>query len=237
MKRLDKVPETEIAKPLICWLEVQEWDVYQEVQISAGGNIADVVAVRGPVVWVLEVKSSLTASVVEQVWFWKWNAHYVSVVTPHLQRESKGRRVLHEFMRSKGIGWIQSQQSTYSGARYFDDVLERIAPRLDRTADTKRLRAALSDDHKTFAEAGNPNGKRWTPFQETVKRVKEMISATPGCDLKYLVDNCNHHYESSATFKACIPKYIRSGVVKGIRIERDGRKSRFYPSGGRNSDR
>ncbi len=221
--------ETEIAKPLIRWLEAQLWDVYQEVQIEWGGRIADIVGVRKGIVWVLELKTSLTASVVEQALYWRYNSHYASVVTPPRYRGAKGRWVLEDYMRWKGLGWAVASSDTCGGKRYHDNVTEHIAPKLHRKAHVERLRESLDEAHKTFAEAGSSNGKRWTPFQATAKEVRRLVKENPGCTLKFLVENCKHHYATAASFKSAIPKYIMSEVIDGVVADYQGRKLVFYP--------
>lgn len=216
--------ETDITKPLIRWLDAQQWEIYKEVQLEYGGKIADIVATQGPLIWVIEAKTSLTASVIEQALSWDYQAHYVSVATPHLHRKSKGRFILEQFMRWKGIGWLKVESG-----RYGESVDEAIPSRLHRKAIVRDIREGLCEAQKTFAEAGNPDGKRWSPFQETAKRVVAEVRRNPGCDLKFLVDAVNHHYSSTQGFKTHIAGHIRSGVIKGIRTEQDGRKLKFYP--------
>lgn len=221
--------ETDIAKPLIRWLAAQGWEVYQEVQIEAYGRVADVVAVRRKIVWALEMKKSLTAALVEQAYHWVWLAHYVSVVTPSSYRRAPGRAVLLDYMKTQGIGWVKARLGSYDSGRYFDVVHEEQNARLHRKARASRILDALTEEHKTFAEAGNNDGKRWTPFQETAKQVRKYVKRFPGTDLKQLVENVAHHYSTAASFKCNIPKYVEANVIEGVRIEREGRKLHFYP--------
>lgn len=220
--------ETEIAKPLIRWLDAQQWEVYQEVQCSYGGSIADIVAIQGSLVWVIEMKTGLTASVVEQAFRWLHYAHYVSVCTPE-RRWTKGRTILEDYMRWKGIGLITVKSGGGGICESWELVEEMPKPRLHRKAYVDNIRNALSEAHKTFAEAGNSQGRRWSPFRETSRRVQEIVKMYPGCNLKFLVDNVNHHYASNQSFKANVPTLIRSGVIEGIEIREDGRKLTFFP--------
>ncbi len=118
---------------------------------------------------------------------------------------------------------------TYDGKTYRDYVNEVLKPRLARKAVTDRIRGALCDAHRTYAEAGNPDGKRWSPFQETARLVREEVERHPGCSMKQLVEAVDHHYASVASFKCNMAKYIRAGIIDGIRVEQEGRKLRFYP--------
>ena len=64
--------ELELAKSVVEWLQDQHWEVYQEVQRYS--TTADIVAVQGPLVWVVECKTSLSIGVMLQAS--RWMAHY-----------------------------------------------------------------------------------------------------------------------------------------------------------------
>ncbi len=81
--------EVELARPVVAWLGDLGWEVFQEV--SAGGSVADIVARRGPVLWVVEVKRSLGLSLLGQAHAWKRRAHRVSVAVP-AGRDTTARR-------------------------------------------------------------------------------------------------------------------------------------------------
>ena len=72
--------EADLAKVVVSWLNEQHWDVYQEVQIHGFGGVADIVAVQGPLVWVIECKTSLSLTVMEQASVWR--VHFRSVAVP-----------------------------------------------------------------------------------------------------------------------------------------------------------
>jgi hypothetical protein len=65
--------EAEIGEAVVAWLEAQHWDVYQEVKIYSG--IADIIAVKGNLLWAIELKKSLTLKVMEQARGWRRPAH------------------------------------------------------------------------------------------------------------------------------------------------------------------
>jgi Holliday junction resolvase len=56
--------EATLAAAVVRWLEREGWDVYQEVQVSApstsGERVVDIIALKGPIVWGIECKVSLT---------------------------------------------------------------------------------------------------------------------------------------------------------------------------------
>ena len=93
-------PETILAELVVNWLESQKWDVYQEVQIETYGKIADIVAVLGNLVWIIECKKSLSLSVMEQAYRWRRYANFTSVAVQR-RKGTEGRvfatKVLSKF--------------------------------------------------------------------------------------------------------------------------------------------
>lgn len=101
-----KWKETELAQAVIWWLQDYQWEVYQEVQVFAYGDIADIVAVQNGIYWIIECKTTLNLEVMGQALAWKYFAHYVSVATPAACRPSKGRELARKILRDKGIGLL-----------------------------------------------------------------------------------------------------------------------------------
>ena len=84
-----KMKETDIAKPVVSWLQDQGWTVYQEVEVKERGARADIVAIIEPKIWVIEVKRSYGLGVLEQALSWRSLSHYVSIAVP---RGKRGQR-------------------------------------------------------------------------------------------------------------------------------------------------
>ncbi len=216
--------EVELAKPLIAWLIDQKWEVYQEVQIASYGAVADIVAVMKPIVWVIECKKSLSLDVMGQAHRWSWKANHTSIAIPNRERESNGAIFAKTVLRNLGIGLLEVSDPE----RYGDPVNERISPRLDRKSKTHWITDCLTDDHKTWAEAGNPDGKRYTPFQKTKRDIINRVRHNPGIGLKELLESMDHHYASNASARGSISCYIQTGVIEGIEIRRDGNRIHLY---------
>ena len=70
--------EVEIGRVVVEALRARGWTVYQEVQ-SRLGPVADIVAVQGPVLWVVELKRQFGFDVRQHV-VMSWNFRAVSVV-------------------------------------------------------------------------------------------------------------------------------------------------------------
>lgn len=222
MKRLGH-DEERLAGGLVAWLREQRWEVYQEVQVSTGGPRADVVATQGPVLWAIEVKASLGLAVLEQAEGWIGHANYVSVATPTTRRRSFIGRIASDL----GIGILSIGDINGDGRDWRVSECER--PRLCRRT-TGRLRGALREEHKTFAPAGNATSSYWSPWKATCREVASFTRAHSGCTLKELVTGIRHHYSSTATARSSLAKWIEGGHVEGVRLERDGRLLRVFPT-------
>lgn len=205
--------ETELAAILVPWLTDQEWEVFQEVQLSRGGRVADIVARRDSIIWIIECKLSLGFAVLDQACNWLFYAHYVSLAAP-----TRHLRSAHICLQTLGIGYLQISRG---------DVSEISRPRLNRSARADRV--CLRDEHKTWAQAGNANRGHFTPFKDTCRNVRNMVTQQPGITMKELIDRVPTHYSSSSTARSALAKWIQRGVVKGVESRRDGRYLRLYP--------
>jgi hypothetical protein len=209
--------EVELAEKVISWLVDDSWDIYQEVQLSTYGRIADIVAVHGGVVWIIECKTSTGLTVIEQAYRWKNFSHYVSVAVPVSSKQNFFESVIRKF----GIGCISVSQ--------YGDPFETVRAKLNRQNDSKKIISGLSKEQKTFAQSGNSEGKRWTPFNSTRRNIVNAVSSKPGITLKELIDSIDTHYHTVSTAKSCIRKWIELDKVPGVTMKRDGKIIKLYP--------
>jgi hypothetical protein len=211
--------ETELARRVVEHLRAQRWEIYPEVQPRGMSCCADIVAVQGPVVWVVETKLSFGLSVIEQAHDWRRYAHFVSVAVPR-----SGRTRMAEIVcRRLGIGVLRVAPTA---------VDERCLPAFNRKALAGRIRDGLSERHKTYALPGNAQGRRYTPFRRTCEDVAAAVQERPGLLLGELLDRVKTHYLNRSSARTCLPRWIREGLVPGVRVERDGPRLRLYPSAG-----
>lgn len=77
-----RASEVELARAVIQWLDHQHWDVYQEVRVGPRGRIADIIAVRGPLTWVIECKKALGLEVLTQANDWPAMRRSIAVFCP-----------------------------------------------------------------------------------------------------------------------------------------------------------
>jgi len=225
MKRVAFTNEAALAKVVVGWLSNLGWDVYQEVQISYGAPIADIVGRKGKLICVVECKLSLGLRVLSQAHDWRTlsNLNYVAVPQYGAGRDiSFACHVADMF----GIGVLRVNPDAYQG---IESVTEVKRPALRRNIYSSLLEA-LNEGQKTFAEAGNSDGRRWTPFQQTCDTVRRYTQAHPGAPLKEVIDNVKTHYSTPATARSSLAKWIGQGSVPGLRLERVGRSLRIWPS-------
>lgn len=212
-KTRPKLSEVDLAVRVISWLEADGWDVYQEV------DGADIVAVRHSVLWVIECKIILGFPVLEQAMHWRTRAHSVLVATAP-RRTS--RNVVKSFCSYAGIGWIEVPTSR--------TVNILVRPEFNRKAKTERLSKLLRPEHKTYAAAGSPTGRAWTPFKETCRDLLRFVRKSPGVSMKEALSSIKHHYNSGSSAVRSLSKMIDKGVVPGIRQERQGRSIFLFPN-------
>ncbi len=221
--------ESDIARPVVAWLKDHHWTVYQEV--AYGGRCADIVATLGtgskPLVMVVEVKKSLGLDVIEQACFWTSRAHYVCVATPRAR--SRSTQLLNKILDWQGLGLLEidTGRLKYQTNLSVLDVSQRVAPPLHRKSKTKKLLGVLTEDHKTYAEAGN-GSKHWTPFLATCRTLLQTVTANPGITLKAFLDTEKTHYASKSSARANIVRWIEAGVIPGLRLVKTGKAIQLH---------
>lgn len=220
--------ETDLAAHVVAYLSALDWEVHQEVGGPYGPR-ADIVAVRGPLLHVVETKTTLGLSVIAQAHNWRARAHLVSVAVPARYGPQEGRQVAELVLQEWGIGLlVVSMGDEYVATR----VREIVAPRLWRRIALTRfnsLRNRLNEGTRTYAAAGNAEGKFWSPFKETVRRIQQAVTDRPGMTTKELVDAVKHHYASDSSARSCLPRWLAAGNIPGVRGEGE-RPMRWYPN-------
>lgn len=220
--------ESDLAAKVVAYLEAQHWDIYQEVNFGSGGAIADIVAVRAGYLWIIECKTSLTFTVLEQANHWR--SHYRSVAIP-LTRNTSGRgtayHIANKFLK---LGILEVGNDD----RYGDFVKEIFEPPLMREyhKHAKWMISELKPKHKTMLAAGSKGGGYWTPYKATMESVRRYIRLHPGCSLKEIVDGINnYHYANRDSAMGCIRKALTEWETDWCQIEKiDGKTVYFVKS-------
>jgi len=231
-----KFSESDLAKVVVEYLSSIGWDVYQEVKVSYGGKIADIVAVLGKRTWVVETKTTLNLSVLEQANYWKRISNYVSIAVPKA-KYSSGREFAKLICRERGIGifYIDVKRSDDFRVKTIEEA--RLGRWADKVVDkwflreNRQLRNMICEEHKTYALAGNSDGKHWSTFKATCKRVAKFVSENPGCNMREIVAKIDHHYSSDNSAYTSLLHWISIGKVDGLVTDTTKRPFRFYIPG------
>lgn len=212
--------ETELAAHVVEWLTDQHWDVYQEVRQYQGGPIADIVAVRHGIVWVIECKLSAGLYVLEQAG--GWHSHLRSVAVP----ESRSRTRRFEFVARDyfkvGVIEVNKRSGNVNEVRAAPLMREYHKLATD-------LRSILHDGHKEFSEAGSKDGGYWTPYKETMRKVRRVIEGNPGCTIGEIYKRLEEtHYRNEASAKSGIRNSLVQFESDWCRVDTDTKPFRFY---------
>jgi len=194
--------EVNLCKPAIQWLQDQHWDVYQEVEY---GNCADIVAVRGLSIWVIEAKLTLSLSLVDQALSWQQYANYVSVLIPKRNRRAAGYGIVHKL----GIGMIEvNPEPNHDGSYDVSDIHGRFVR--PKSWLRQRILDALHPCQLTGekGEAGNASSTRWTPYKQTMDGVKRYLQSKGPSTLKQIIQATEHHYAHDKSALQCMRKAL-----------------------------
>jgi hypothetical protein len=195
---------------------------------------ADIVATRGPVLWVIEVKQSLGFRVLDQALEWRErsSATWVSVAVPTVRVRSD---FLEEACRRIGIGLLAVTEPCLQHAR----VRERIAPVTFRPRQSRgtcfvrgywkhdREWANLDIVEEYDAAAGNAESDYWSPYRQTCRNLFTYVKLHPGCLFKEAMDQTSHHYGSASCARSAMSHWLRQGRVPGISMVKEGGRLRL----------
>lgn len=218
-----KIPETDVARPVVDWYKSRGFQVYQEVPVKGTAGAADIVAVKGPFVVVVETKVTMSLALLGQARRWVGQAHSVVVAVPwHVRGSSQDGAVF--VCGAAGIGLLYVSRS---GA-----VREMVSPDFFRKAKAKPILESLRPEHADGSiPAGSAGGTAWTAWKITVRDLGEVVQRNPGIGLKQAVGMIKHHYPSDYAARRSLSKHALFGRVPGVRAEEVARSKdvRLYP--------
>jgi len=187
----------------------------------------------GKILWAIEVKTSLNLAVISQANYWLHRTHYVSVAVPVVKR-TNARDFAFSLLSNLGIGLLKVGEIGY---RKTIGVEEMIPPKLHRKVSLNhnyrsysRTCKLLNEKQKTYAPAGNSYGRRWSPFKDTCDQLAALVKKLPGISMKEALDKITHHYSSVSSARGSLSHWISEGKVLGVRIEREGRLLKLFPT-------
>jgi hypothetical protein len=197
--------ETELAQAVAAFLTDEGWICYFEVCHQGDDRRADIVAVRGPETWVVEVKTCRSGALLTQARQWTGHANRVSVAVPSRKRAGDPQAWDYALHRA-GIG-----EFTVDANGEVEIVRSPLRARLTDLG----IRASLREEQRTFAPAGNSDGKRWSPFQQIAQDLRAAVEASPGITLLEFTGD---------EFKAeSLRRRIKQGAVKGLVVKQGGK--------------
>lgn len=201
--------ETDLFPPLKIWLEERSYEVFTEVQSSYTGGRADIVAVSGPVVSVVEMKTSLSLELIGQAMRWRPFANFIYIAIPYSTRRT---HLAQEILRKEGIGLLQVDLMHRYGKSVFNPLRANFNRRINN-----HIRESLVEDHKILA-GGHAGGGYVTKYSQTIKRVKEFLNSwhvrtqqDGWATMAQILDHCETHYSS--------PKASLAAAMKGWESE------------------
>lgn len=196
--------ESDLFEPIKAWLELSGHEVFSEVSLNGygGSRRADIVAIHGKVVTVIELKTSLSLDLIEQAFGWKRHAHRIFVGVP------KPKRCLNEFacrlLRNEGIG-ILTVDMDIDGADRFghwrDDAWTGVeckshnAPKINRRI-SDLLTKVLTDEYKNGPPGGHAGGGYVTNYKLTMQRVREFMKYRRWLRIEDILEQVETHYSA-----------------------------------------
>ena len=217
--------ETELAEPVISWLSEQKWNVYQEVEFKGHSGIADIVAERHGIIWIIETKTAMTLDVLYQAC--RWPVHFRSVAVPSPKRSYERHYDVAKYYYQVGV--IEVDRSEIYNDGWF--VKEKISPKffMNNHRVARNMSSQLTDLHKTFSKAGSKGGSHLTPYKLTMLEIRSAITNNPGCTIQDLFDICGKmHYANKQSFKGNVLKCLLSFEKDWCKVDTSVVPHRLY---------
>ena len=195
--------EVELAKNFIFYLQ-DSFDLYFEV------NDIDIIGKKGNILIGVEVKTSLNFKVIEQAYNNQTIVNYSYIAVPR----PKDRTFKYKLCSMLGIGILTFHPY---GRRGLWEIREELKPKFLRKAFTKWF-----EPHPNLKRSipGSPSGPGViSAFKITVENIERYIKRHPGCTIKNIFNDINHHYSGLSSMRGSIYGYIHSGVIPTIKIE------------------
>lgn len=230
-----KYTEEQLAQVAVTYLQEMGYDTYEEVHLGPGPR-PDIVGLRGSVIAIVEVKRSMSLTLLNQMMHWRGQVHYVYGAI------GAGRIGLaaDRLCRQEGLGLWEVKSNVWG---------QNVVPSLKRVSLTcaidarlyrhrtalwtlDHIRGACNDHNRSgsaWANAGSKAGGYWTPFAQTRRELSRLVKKDPGKKMEEYLDAMDHHYSSTSSGKASLFDLIRRGILDEFEIRREGRSLQVYP--------
>jgi len=224
--------ETELGELVIEWLRRERpfWEIFQEIRPSkaAGGHIADIVCLnQEDQVWVIELKTTLNLTVIRQAY--SWDVDYRSIAVPAAKRTASQdeRRWWYQYMKGKmDIGSVVVNS--------FGKVREVYSPTSREHVSSMSLSAKIveicrSGKTEGFGIAGGQGGGHWTPYKESIKKVKPFVRSRPGCTASEIITALGKlHYANEHSARTNLAKNLIAVEISWCETKKRGSLDTFY---------
>jgi hypothetical protein len=218
--------EKDLAHPLGGWLMLNDWKPYPEVELIKDGPVADWVAILdNRLASVFEVKMTLSAKLLRQAAWWMDHADYVSIVLPTAKpgHHTEEREKFYPLLERIGLGLIEIRRNEHKHM----EVDVKLKARRQLPGRSSPLVAKVHDGHNEVGKAGSP-GERFTPYKQTVHRLREYAKQNPGVILKDAVKAIEHHWDTNAQAVQKLHTISQKDGLPGIRCEDDHGRTALY---------
>jgi len=225
VKNKPKLNEEQLAEIVVNWLEREGWETYKEVPFSSG--YLDILAVRGPIHWVIEVKTRLSDELIAQARGRIGISHYVSIACP---LPDKGVRVSDKFyLEYHGIGLLDISSNRWNPEYNVKSIIQpshaRPSPekRNKRIANNLRyLKARLLPEYKT-EKAGVAASSRISPFKATCLMVRNILLKNGPMTPAEIAAQIEHHYSTDRGFISQLTKLYH--LIEGVEYVKTDKKT------------
>lgn len=239
--------EADLARHVVTWLESEGFEVFQEVRPYEGGRRADIVAVRGEEVWVVETKMRLSFEVLSQCEGWKLKANIVAAAVPiakpgalgdgydaSLRASYRKRRAdyANSVANRLGVSVIRCRLTTPWHSHdepapepVFKAELSLCEPATVMPAQS--MREHLREEHKTWGVAGSTDNGYYTPYKATVKRLQALVKERGRVSVREAVETIEHHYGNDRSARGCLSRLARHFNIDHVSVETEGRSPVF----------
>ncbi len=230
-----KYTEEQLATVAVSHLQEMGYETYEEVHLGPGPR-PDIVGLQGSRIAIVEVKRSMSLTLLNQIMHWRGQVHYVYGAI------GAGRigMAADRLCRQEGLGLWQIDSNMWGQNVTPDITRATITSALDarmyrhKTAlwTLDRIREACNDHNRSgssWAAAGSKAGGYWTPFAQTRRELGRMVKKDPGKKMEEYLAAMSHHYASINSGKASLYDLIRRGILKEFELRRGERGFRVYP--------
>lgn len=190
IKKKKPFKESDLYLPLKEYFESDGFEVYAEVPCS--GATADIVARKNNIYIVVEMKTSLTLKLVEQVFNWKTRAHFIYAAVPQRTEITLFARKLLE---NAGIGLLVLDIDNKFGEPYCSRIYKMGRAKLNRAPLTVNWDQHIIPEHSQNIAGVQHAEIIVSRYKLMIKHVKRLIERhKDGISIDEIADSIDTYY-------------------------------------------